>query len=164
MRTLVLFLEMNYAFREWNGTEGKRGGERANLARRGREREREKFPPDAAAKKQKLLPKIAGSMERREGRTAIKEDQKFCASFSECSCVKVGGASKSGNFIYLSPVNSIGQRRSHTRFSKRKKESSHKLQRSSKHLGPSEKKKVGHLLTPLKVLHVLPSETDSWIV
>ena len=94
MRTLVLFLEMNYAFREWNGTEGKRGGERANLARRGREREREKFPPDAAAKKQKLLPKIAGSTERREGtgegRTAIKEDQKFCASFSECSCVKVG--------------------------------------------------------------------------
>ena len=62
---------MNYAFREWNGTEGKRGGERANLARRGRERdrerEREKFPPDAAAKKQKLLPKIAGSTERSGG-------------------------------------------------------------------------------------------------
>ena len=142
-------------------------GERARQEGRGQTWVEEKFPP-AAAKKQKLLPKIAGSTERREGtgegRTAIKEDQKFCASFSECSCVKVGGASKSGSFIYLSSVNSIEQRRSHTRFSKRKKVSSHPLQRSSKHLGPSEKKKVGHLLTPLKVLHVLPSETDSWIV
>ena len=54
------------------------------------------LPAAAAAKKQKLLPKIAGSAEgdwergSEEG-TAIKGGQKFSASFSECSCVKVAG-------------------------------------------------------------------------
>ena len=116
----VFYAHLSFISRNELCLSGIGGKKRANLVRRRRE---EKFLA-AAAKKQKLLPKIAESTEG-EGQPSHKRGPKVCASFSECSCVKVGGerlrASKSGGFVYLSPVNSMRQRKSQTRFPKRKK-------------------------------------------